>query len=151
MKSLDHWLTRISSSYVTISVVGFLTLIIIMCTPWLIPSKDLTSVLQSLAPINITVAIGMGTIAIAMKEQNDVTTLVKEIILLMLISVLSFFISFLDVEIIKRAYILVSGLVLLNIIIGTTRFLKDQIDSSRSNNKRNEFNKNTKRKDSKKS
>ena len=61
------FLDKTFSSYITMSIIGLIAFILALLMPFFIPSVELIKTLQGLVQLNITVAIGMGALSIALK------------------------------------------------------------------------------------
>ncbi|WP_405103033.1 hypothetical protein [Oceanobacillus sp. FSL H7-0719] len=101
-----------------------------------IPKVELRDILQAFAQLNVTVAIGIGTLAIAIRApDNTKVELIKEILTILMISVFSFLLSFIHHEGIQRVYIILSGLVLIYILVTTANYIL-KINESKGNKRK---------------
>ena len=117
---------RFLSSNFVFKFFTVLTVIAVLYGVILIPKENLSSALQDLSQLTITVGLGIGALIIALNVSgnNGTINLIKQTLLFMLISVLSFFLSFVDSEYIQRLYLLVGGLTQIAILVQTTVFIK---------------------------
>ncbi|WP_432358829.1 hypothetical protein [Sporosarcina sp. UB5] len=129
MQKIDKFLNRSVSSYFTIAVIGVFALFAAMIIPWLIPGNIIGAALQNLAQINITVAIGLGTLVIAFKAEVKIKALwTRRILVLLMMSSLCFSLSFVNQIIIQAMYMTISGMLLVSIILSSARFILDHVD-----------------------
>lgn len=74
--------------------------------------------LQTSAQLNVTVAIGIGTLEIAIKAPDKKRAkLIKEILVIITLNVFSFFISHVQIEVLQRVYFALSGVILIVILL----------------------------------
>lgn len=123
---------KMFSSEITLAIVGLFALFTAFVVPWTLTNSDIIrSTLQSLVQINITVAIGMAAISLSLKAKNEYTLpLLREILFILLISVLGFFLSLLNDSLIHQIYISLNGVCLVFILVSTTAFLKGSVEDS---------------------
>lgn len=136
-QNINEKLDKIFSSYITLSAFGLLALFLAVVTPFFVEDAVLKTTLQSLAQLNITVCIGMAAVSISLKSESvKRITLIKEILILMLLSSLGFFSSLLPYLDLQRLFLMLNGVVLVQILTSTARFIKLNIDKP-SKNKNN--------------
>lgn len=105
--------------------VALITLPLIIYLAINIPNNDLKEILQVFAQLNVTIAIGIGTLEIAIKAPDGLKAgLIKEILGIISISVFSFFISHFEHELIQRVYICLSGFILVFILLSAFHYVK---------------------------
>lgn len=142
IKTLQYLYEKINkffSSYITFSALGFLALILAVVAPFYVEDVDLKTTLQSLAQLNITVSIGMAAVSISLKTTTGQSiTLIKEILILILLSALGFFSSLLPYLDLQKIFLILNGVVLVQILTSTAKFIKVNIDKP-SKNKSNKF------------
>lgn len=132
MGKISAFLDKTFSSYITMSIIGLIAFILALLMPFFIPSVELIKTLQGLVQLNITVAIGMGALSIALKTEK-VLLLIKEILVLMFISTLGYFVSltpFLNTNFIIRMFVMLNGIVLIQLLLSTVVFIKKNVEPS---------------------
>lgn len=83
-----------------------------------IENSDFGNILELLAQICFTISIGLGTLAIAIKvSENTKVRFLNEILLVIMIGIVSFFLSFTPFMLLKRLYFMMSGFALVSIIL----------------------------------
>lgn len=125
MKNIKRWLLWILERLKSEKTIDYLTPIFALSTLPLViylainlPSGELKDILQWSAQLNVTVAIGIGTLEIAIKASGRAKTgLIKEILSMISISVFSFFISYIQHDLIQRIYFGLSGLLIMLILL----------------------------------
>lgn len=129
MKRLDKLLNEITTSYLAIAFIGFMAFLAALIIPWLIPNENLGTALKDLAQINITVAIGLGTLVIAFKAKPKIVSLwTRRILVLLALSSLSFSLSFVESPFVQTMYMTISGMLLVSIILAATHYLQEHVD-----------------------
>lgn len=120
---------KLLSSNKTITVVGIITLLITSYTIFLIPDNLLTETLKGMAQLNVTIAIGMGALAIALNQNgdDDIYKFMKSIIVFMMTSILCYFLSFWDYTI-QRIYLWLSSMIGIYILTITAIFMKYKME-----------------------
>ena len=101
-------------------------------------SGKIVGTLEKLVEISLTLVVGLGAIAISfnaiVKNKKIIANYFKQILILISISLLSFFLTFYDESFILeniftyKLYISISGAVLILIVTSTTKFVIDNID-----------------------
>jgi len=129
MKKLDDFLSMVFASTLTIVLVTFATGISIIMAVLSIPGEQLKVVLQSVAQISLTVSIGLGAVTISLNREIKTLKLLKEIILIMIISILSYFITFWGDSLLMRMYLMLSSLLVIMILVSVARYIQDQINT----------------------
>lgn len=91
------------------------------------PDEKLEGALQSSAQLSITIALGISALifALNLKVNNTTLKLMQESIGFILISLLSYYISFAGTELVQRFYIGLSGLVQLAIIMNVVHVIEE--------------------------
>jgi len=128
---MDSFLSKILSNekvFVGISIVTFL---VVLLAVFSIPLPDLKSTLQNIAILNVTIAIGIGTLVSAVGANKDNLGIIKRMLLLILIGILGYFVAVIpNFTIQQQMYLLLEGIVVLNALSGTTRFFIEKYEKS---------------------
>lgn len=82
-------------------------------------NEDIESALRNSAQLSITVALGIGALVIALNLNKEEKTLklMQEMVIFMLLSILSFYLSFGFSDFLQRSYLVLSGLIQIVIIL----------------------------------
>lgn len=82
-------------------------------------NEDIESALRNSAQLSITVALGIGALVIALNLNKEEKTLklMQEMVIFMLLSILSFYLSFGFSDFLQRSYLVLSALIQIVIIL----------------------------------
>ncbi|QUW22478.1 hypothetical protein JSQ81_02505 [Sporosarcina sp. Marseille-Q4063] len=139
MKKVESFLESTKSSSIALRLFGVIALITVIYLSFAIPTEELKNSLQGLAQLNVTVAIGIGTLAIALRTENTLKNrLIMEILVILMISIFSFFLSYFDFPMVQRGYFCLSGLIIISILIMTGNYIMDSTGNRK--DKRSESN-----------
>lgn len=125
MNKLDIFTRKFLSHNKTIAFLGMVAILSLLMGCLTIKDNQLVSVLQNVALINITIAIGLGAISISLKQDEKTFDFLKEIVLIMIISILSYFLTFWGQSIILRGYLFFVGLSIVSILISIARSIEE--------------------------
>lgn len=90
--------------------------------------EDIKIALQNSAQLSITVALGIGALVIALnvKKEQKTVKLMQEMVIFMLLSILSFYLSFGFSDFIQRLYLVLSALIQMVIILEVYKVVSDK-------------------------
>lgn len=125
MNFMDKSIKNILSNNITIVVVGVCTILSVVMACLSVPNDQLSDLLKNVASLNITLAIGLGTISISLKNEERTQMFLKEIIAIMLMSLLSYFLPFWADYFIMRLYLFVIAFSSASILISTARQIEE--------------------------
>ena len=121
MNKLDSFLKTILSHNLTIIIVGICAMLSIFMAFLEVEATVLRTLLKDVALLNITISIGIGAIAISINKEKETLLFLKEIIIIMLMSILSYFLPFWADESIMRLYLLMLAVSCSTILISIAR------------------------------
>ncbi|WP_150284213.1 hypothetical protein [Rummeliibacillus sp. TYF-LIM-RU47] len=112
-------LLRHRKFFITYAIVTFFAI------PWgayVIPDNEIKGLLITLSQLNVSIAIGVGAITVALEvSKEEKVGLVKDVLLILVISILTFIIAHVEILIVQRLYFAVSGLIILSLITGVSK------------------------------
>ena len=99
-----------------IDTIGWMIVLAGSLIAWSMKGSELAEALRSASQLNITVAIGVAAISISLKHDKRTYLFLKETIFIMMVSILSYYLSFLPIYNLQRLYLFISCLVLVLIL-----------------------------------
>ncbi len=109
---------------------GLLTILSAFIAFLKVDDMELNELLQGVALLNITIAIGLAAVSISLDKERKTLLLLNDIILIMLISVLSYFLSMWGEVTLMRGYFFISSLMIITIILRVFRHIFQYIESN---------------------
>lgn len=97
--------------------VGMAAILSVVMASLLIKDEGLMSALQNVAILNITISIGLGAISISLNKDDKTLNFLKQILLIMLLSILSYHLPYWDNSIISRVYFFIMGFSTISILL----------------------------------
>ena len=132
---MSNFTDNLLTSNKTIVFVASLTFVTVTLTMFRIPDEKMADTLKGMAQLNVTIAIGMGTLAIALNQKVDVYKFIKLIIVFMILSILCYFLSFWDYTL-QRCYLWLSSVIGIAILTSTAGFIKKFFEVDVNNSQR---------------
>lgn len=129
-RDVDNFFTKIISSEKVFVVISIVTFLAVLLASFSIPISDLKPTLQNIAILNVTIAIGIGTLVSAVGASKENLGIIKRMLLLILISILSYFVAEIPNFMIQQGYLLLEGIVVLNALSGTLRFFIERYEKT---------------------
>lgn len=119
-----NWLQKLNvekytSSRIVLALLSLFVIIAVIFVAITSSKDDIETALQNSAQLSITVALGIGALVIALnvKKEHKSRELMQEMVVFMLLSLLSFYLSFGFSDFIQRLYLVLSGLIQIVIIL----------------------------------